>query len=224
MKCKDKKIKEMLPAYLEEGLEPDEKLRVKRHLKACEDCRAELALLGMMAKEPVPDPGGAFWQAMPERVFRSVQEEKKTRKGSIFSARPDSPFLSRWAWATAAAGLAAVVSWFLVRPAPIRDIASPDLAGNGISFEDIISLEPISVAELSSIELDAATLWAQNELAPVREAVTQDAPGDAPKDVYEDLMELSREELDRVYEMLKKREREMKEKRRKKTEKEKDLG
>ena len=224
MKCNNKYIKEMLPAYLEEGLEPDEKLRMKSHLKACEDCRAELALLRMMAEEPVPDPGGAFWQTMPERVFRSVQEEKKRRKGSILSARPDSPFLSRWAWATAAVGLAAVVSWLLVRPAPIRNIVSPELPANGISFEDIVSLEPISVAELSSTELNAATQWAQNELAPMREAVTQDAPGDAPKDVYEDLMELSREELDRVYEMLKTREREMKEKHRKKTEKEKDLG
>ena len=224
MKCNNKYIKEMLPAYLEEGLEPDEKLRMKSHLKACEDCRAELALLRMMAEEPVPDPGGAFWQTMPERVFRSVQQEKKRGKRSILSALPGRPFLRRWAWATAAVGLAAVVSWLLVRPAPIGDIARPDLPENGISFEDIVPLEPVSVAGLSSTELNAATQWAQNELAPMSEAVAQDAPGNTPKDVYEDLMELSPEELDRVYEMLKTREREMKEKHRKKTEKEKDLG
>lgn len=223
MPCRNKNIKALLPAFLEQALDEGDQKIVQDHLAACEDCRAELTLLRVMADEPVPDPGGAFWQTMPERVFRAVQEENAKQKQSALSSQRGRPFFLRWAWATAAVGLLATVSWFLVRPAPM-DVARTGLPDTEAEWGDIVPAEPVSVAELSPAELSAATQWAQNGLAPLRDAVTQDAPEAAPKDLYEDLMELSPQELDRVYEMLKKEEQDARERLRKKTVKEKALG
>lgn len=223
MTCKNKDIKELLPAYLEQGLDQDARGSVENHLETCEDCRAELSLLRMMAEDPVPDPGEAFWRTMPERVFRALQAEKKKEKRSLLSALWNRPMLPRWAWTTAVVGLAAVVSWLLVRPAPL-DIGGPVLPANGTAFEDAVPAEPLNITELSMTELDAATTWAQNEFAPIGDAVSQDAPEAAPKNIYEDLMELSPQELDRVLDMLKKKEQDVREKLRKKTVKEKNLG
>ena len=84
------------------------------------------------------------------------------------------------------------------------DIGGPVLPANGTAFEDVVPAEPLNVTELSTTELDAATTWAQNAFVPIGDAVSQDAPETTPKNIYEDLMELSPQELDRVYEMLKK--------------------
>jgi predicted anti-sigma-YlaC factor YlaD len=223
MTCINKDIKELLPSYLEQGIDPDARGRVEKHLETCEDCRAELSLLRMMAEGPVPDPGEAFWRIMPERVFRAVQEEKKKEKRSVLSALWNGPVLPRWARATAVVGLTAVVSWLLVRPAPM-DVGGPVLPANGTAFEDVVPAEPLNITELSTTELDAATAWAQNEFIPIGDAVSQDAPETTPKNIYEDLMELSPQELDRVLDMLKKKEHEAREKLHKKTVKKKDLG
>lgn len=223
MMCKVKNIKELMPAYLEQGLDQDARGRVEKHLETCEDCRAELSLLRMMAEDPVPDPGEVFWRTMPERVFRAVQEEKRERKRSVLSALWNRPILPRRAWATAVVGLVAVVSWLLVRPVPM-DIGGPVLPANGTAFEDVVPAEPLNITELSTTELDAATTWAQNEFVPIGDAVSRDAPETTPKSIYEDLMELSPQELDRVYEMLKKKEQDAREKLHKKTVRKKDLG
>lgn len=225
MHCNDNNIKMLLPAYLEEALDQGDLKLVKDHLAACEDCRAELTLLRQMVEKPVPDPGGAFWQTMPERVFRAVQEEKKKQEQSAASWPWSRMLPPRWAWTTATIGLVAAVSWFLVRPAEQRtDIARPGVAGNAAPYDDPLQTEPISVAELSTVELGAATHWAQNELVPMREAVTQDAPEDTQKDFNDDLMELSPRDLDRVLELLNKKEQDARERLRKKTAKEKDVG
>ena len=59
--CNDTNIQELLPAYLEKALEPVSRIRVERHLASCEDCRAELALLSLIADDPVPAPDEVFW-------------------------------------------------------------------------------------------------------------------------------------------------------------------
>lgn len=223
MPCTSNDIKILLPAYLEQALDQHDRKLIEDHLAGCDDCRAELALLRMMAEEPVPDPGGAFWHTMPERVFRAVQEEKAKRKASAFFSPRIRSFLPRWAWATAVVGLVAAASWFMLRPAP-RDIAGTVPPGEGTAYEDLLPSEPMSVAELSPTELGAATQWAQNELAPMRDAVTQDAPEQRPKEYYEDLLELSPQEMDRLLEMLKEKERDARERLRRKQMKDKDLG
>lgn len=208
--CNDITIKELLPAYLEKGLGHAEKLRVDQHIASCEDCRAELSLLRMMANEPVPDPGEAFWTAMPGRIYRDVrrQEQKSIKHWglSIFTGRLPAP---GWAWATAAISIVAVLSWFMVRPASVDIARTIAPHNNEAPFEDIIPVETVDVAELSSSEIEAATQWAQNEFAPIQETISKDASENTERDFSEDLTQLSPRELDRLYEMLKKKEQDI---------------
>jgi hypothetical protein len=111
----------------------------------------------------------------------------------------------------------------MLRPVP-REIAGTVPPGGETAYEDPLAAEPVSVAELSPAELGAATQWAQNELAPMRDAVTQDPPEQRPKEYYEDLMELNPQEMDRLLEMLKEKEQDARERLRKKRMKDKDLG
>jgi hypothetical protein len=220
MKCTDKTIKEMLPAYREQGLDQPEQTLVKDHLASCDDCRDELSLLHMMAEEAVPDPGEAVWAAMPGRIYREVQRQKTENTSSPLARFLDRMTLPRWAWASATIGTVLVVSWLMLRPVPV-DLArttAPDKETTLEYLEDMAPSEPMDVAKFSSTELAAATQWARNAFAPIREEVSEDAPENSEQDLSEDLSELSPLELERVYEMLKKKEQELRENQRNKTE------
>ena len=221
--CNDTNIQELLPAYLEKTLDPADSIRVEHHLASCEDCRAELALLSMIADDPVPVQDEAFWTRMPERVYWEVQAGKQQGKkrfapSDIFGWM----FIPRFAWATAAVIVIAAISWFMVRSTPV-DVARTSRPATGTAIEDSAA-DPVNLAELSSEEFDAAAQWAQNEFAPIEEAITSDTQERATRDLSEELSELTDRELDRVSEMLNKKEQDAREKLRKKPGNVKRLG
>jgi len=221
--CNDTNIQELLPAYLEKTLDPATCTRIEHHLASCEDCRAELALLGMLADDPVPVPDEAFWTGMPERIYREIQTGKQQKKKQFaLSDFLGWTFMPRFAWATAAVLVIIAVSWFTVRSIP-EDVARMTWPATGTETEENAA-EPVNLAELSSEEFDAATQWAQNELAPLGEAITNDAQEHTSRDLSEDLSELSSRELDRIYEMLNKKEQDAREKLKKKLVSEKRMG
>lgn len=222
--CTDRDIKDLLPAYLEEGLDQEEKLRVEGHLSTCEDCRSELSLLRMMAGEPVPDPGDAFWAGMPARVRRAVQKEQSGKSRFDPARIIEWMVLPRWAVAAAAVSLVAIASWLLVRQ-PAREIARTDVPLEQEMLADTgVSSPSINMEELSSTEFAAATQWAQNEYTPIHDAITEDASDNTEQDISDELYNLSPRELDRVFEMLKQKEQDAREKMRKKDKKNNDLG
>lgn len=222
MQCTDKTIKELLPAYLEEGFDRTEKRKIESHLESCEDCRIELSLLRMISKESVPDPGEAFWADMPDRIYREVRRRKEKESFALRDLL-DGVLIRRWVWATAAACTVAIISWFLVRPAPV-DIARTVIGENRTAYDHTVPVEPVNPAELSSAELDAATHWARNEFAPINKAVEEERmENNNERDISEDLSDLTPRELDRVLEMLNKKEQELRNKFKKKTE-EKRIG
>jgi len=221
--CDDNTIQEILPAYLEKTLDPADSTRVEQHLATCEDCRTELALLSVIADDPVPMQDEAFWAGMPDRIYREIQVNKQQKKKRF--VLPDLlgwTFMPRLAWATAAVIVLAAISWFMVRSAPM-DLARTTPPAAGTAIEDSVA-EPVNLAELSSKEFDAAAQWAQNEFAPIEQAITNDSPERTTRDLSEDISELSARELDRVYEMLKKKDQDAQEKLKKKHGNEKRLG
>lgn len=221
--CNDTDIQEILPAYLEKTLEHASSIRVEQHLASCEDCRAELALLGVMAEGPVPDPGESFWAGMPDRIYREIQINKRQEKKRF--ALPDIPAwisMPRWAWATAAVAVIAAVSWFMVRPAPV-DIARTTQPAAGTAMEDSAG-EPVDLSELSPEEFNAALQWAQNEFTPIEEAIMDDTQEHTSGDLSEELSGLTDRELDHVYDMLNKKEQERQTTLRKMTGKIESLG
>lgn len=218
MTCKNNDIKELLPAYLESALDEPEKQRVREHIETCGDCRRELSLLERMAQEPVPDPGEAFWHAMPAKIEREVrlhQEREQGRLGGFLSGI----LMTRWAWATAAATVLALGSWFLLRPVPL-EMAGRSGPGNTAALEEVLPDERVNLSEASSTELAAATQWAQNQLAPIGEAIHEDIENTG-RSVSEDLSNLSPDELERVYQLLQKKEQDLKNRRQKSK---KDIG
>lgn len=221
--CTDKNIQELLPEYLEKSLDPARSISVEQHLAACADCRAELALLSALADDPVPMQDEAFWVEMPDRIYREIQINKQQgKKRFALSDLTGWMFMPRLAWATAAVIVIAAVSWFMVRSAPM-DLARATRPATETTMEDSIA-EPVNLAELSSREFDAAAQWAQNEFVPIEQAITNDSPERTTRDLSEDISELSARELDRVYEMLKKKEQDAQEKLKKKHGSEKRLG
>lgn len=163
--CTNKDIKDLLPAYQELGEELPEGKQVGKHLEICGDCRRELALLRTLAEEPVPDPGEAFWAAMPDRVFREINRHKTEQPRSSLATVFRLPLLPRWAWAcTALAGLAAA-GLILFQPVRVDMTAQVPAAGTTLYDEYTLSDEPVDFSGLKREELDSVATWANRELS-----------------------------------------------------------
>ncbi len=213
--CEDLSIKELLPFYQKNMLEPLERDQIDRHLVACEDCRTELQVLTLMADEAVPDPGDAFWATMPGRVRRGIQAERNAQPTSILERLRGFAAPGRLAWTSAAIAVLALVTWHLYRPAFVG-ILDPSFSNNGVTIVADAPVELLNVAELTQTELTAVSQWAQNAIDPIHEQVGAYVQETDDRSISEDLSSLSARELDRLYELLKKKEQETREKSQKK--------
>lgn len=73
MRFSHEDIKERLPEYLREGFVPDE---VNAHLEACSECSEEISLLRALKGDLVPEPGGMFFETLPQKVRVSLKRKK----------------------------------------------------------------------------------------------------------------------------------------------------
>jgi hypothetical protein len=212
MKCIDETIKDSLPAYQQKMLDQAEQERVRKHLEGCEDCRTELSLLRMMSEEPVPDPGGAFWATMPDRVFRGVTEAKNAKRGPFdLSWLWRRLLLPRWAWAAAAVGIVLMVSWLALRTpqkAPEPSLSQSTDFSEEIMFAVSPDSDTIQLSELDQQELNAMDDWTGKELASIAEDVGQAEVTTAEMDISEELAELNAAEMERLSTMLTERQEE----------------
>ncbi len=195
MTCMNKDIQELLPAYREQALDRKEQENVEQHLSVCGDCRTELELLRVLASNPVPDPGEAFWAALPGRVYREVQERQKRPRGLMGVL--GNLIQPSWAWATAAVVMTVASAWLLTRPAPmhIADIASPD---NGSPYEEMLVADSIDVEDLSNADLESIDAWATRELASLREGVADMLTNGSDLSIDDRLAELNTQELEQL--------------------------
>jgi anti-sigma factor RsiW len=167
MSCRRNDIKSLLPAYLTDQLDQSERKTVDAHCAACDDCAGELHLIRILAAEPVPDPGEAFWEALPNRVYRDVQRreaDRPTRSSTFFA----SLFLHRRAAAAAVAVMVITGSLFLLplaRKGPPADRGGDTLLSegpaadadvlSGLGQEDIAKLESWASEELVALQASA---------------------------------------------------------------------
>ncbi len=197
MSCRDKNIKDLLPAYLDQILEQQEMLRIEQHLNSCADCREEVALLRALSGYEIPDPGEAFWAAMPTRVYRGVQEEK-TRKRTFDPARLWGLLATyRLAAAAATIGVVLILAWFTVR----QHVKQQDVAlSERYEFSDeILTSDDASVGRLDSEELETASTWASAQLTPLSDELARSPVSSFfDADVNEELSELNTEEIEQV--------------------------
>ncbi len=209
MKCTNKKIKELLPAYLEQCLDRAEAIRTEAHLKTCEDCRTELVLLRAMVDEPVPDPGKAFWAQMPARIYREVQKRKsleRERRWPGLSGIAERMLLPRWAWAVAAVMVLAVTSWFVMQPGG-RDgggVARKTVPADEAPYEYAGSDDIAALSGLDMNELDNVGTWANREIASLGNEIGYVTLNGGENYLDEELSELGRREIERLSLMLEK--------------------
>jgi len=201
MTCKNNEIQALLPAHLEHSLDGESQSRVELHMAACEDCRAELALLQMMSEEPVPDQGEAFWAAMPGKIFREVQAQKQRNTSRWLPFGSERFIVPRWAWAAAAVFLVASVVLLLDRPAPL-DSARTTLPENGSSYADLLPAEPFDMAELNDVEIDSVDIWATEELALLREEIVEIFRTSTDISIDDRLADMNSQELEQLSKML----------------------
>jgi len=199
--CANKDIQELLPAYREQALVPEDHARVERHLTDCVDCRAELEILNILAAEPVPDPGEAFWAALPGKVHRQVRKERERTRPWWDLRVPVSISLPRWAWAATAVLLMAAVSWLTVRPAPVRT-ARVTTPVRGDLRTALNTADVLEFADLSDMEVDAVDLWATEELALLQDDLLDVMRNSADLGLDERLAELTVEELETLSRMI----------------------
>ena len=204
MLCKNNSIKELLPAYVADALEEADRARVREHLVSCSDCAQEAALFQMMADEPVPDPGEAFWAGMPGRVYRAVQQKETRRPRLNFLDLLQRLALPRWAWAAAAMGLVLTVSVLIMHQAPQDTTAPEEYAVEDVFHNDpVLRHTSVTLAEMTSPELDAVDAWAATELSSLANEDGVNAANIFDTDINEELAELNAHEVDRLSKMLK---------------------
>lgn len=204
--CNDKTIKEMLPAYREQALDRTENLIIENHLASCEDCRIELSHLRIMAEETVPDPGEAFWAAMPGRVYQAVQKQKAEQKTFDLARLLDRMALPRWAWAAASVTTVLLLSWLIIRPVQKKPEMAPSQAFEFV--EESIPSEPVNMNELDNKALGAIDIWAGTELASIAQESEQVIGNSQDSDVYEELVELNAQQAEQLMKMIDQRKKE----------------
>jgi hypothetical protein len=92
--------------------------QVEKHLETCADCRLEIKLLRTLTAEPVPDPGEAFWAAMPERIYRNVQKMQEKKRLIDISSLWNRMLFRDGHGASRLSGLVLMVTLLIVKPSP----------------------------------------------------------------------------------------------------------
>jgi hypothetical protein len=197
MACKNSNIRELFPAHLERKLDQAAQRSVEQHLASCDDCRAELEILRMLAAEAVPDPGEAFWAAMPGKVYREVREQRQQGSSWRLPGFWERFLLPRWVVSAAVVLLVASVAWFFTPPAPLKiaETGSPD---SGASYDDMLDPGPIELAELGDPELESLDAWASGELVALMGEATDVLTNGQDLSLDDTLAELNTQELEQL--------------------------
>jgi hypothetical protein len=205
--CSNTDIKEMLPAYLEQRLEEDLASQVEKHLETCADCRVEIKLLHTLTAEPVPDPGEAFWAAMPERIYRNVQKTQEKKRFIDISTFWNRLLFPRWAWSITAVVLVLMVTLLIVKPFP-KEFSRITPNGDDAVYDESAIMDTPGLTEFSQTELADVSDWANNELASLGNEIVDVFISAPERDIHEDLSDLNRQEIERLSRRLEELEQE----------------
>jgi Putative zinc-finger len=203
--CDEKDIKELIPAYREQGLDKHDQERVRIHLESCDDCRADLALLRLMQEESVPDPGERYWDEMPGRIFRAVQERKERKWSFRLPWLTDRFLMPRWVLAASTVGLALAIGWFAVQTHQTQQKGPSMTESQGYeTVPEIMVSDAVPLSDLDRDQLDTIAAWAGSELASIARE-TSAAPvmvNTTDADIDEELTDLDTKAAERLSTML----------------------
>jgi len=196
--CTNEHIKELLPAYLAQELAPTDLRAVEKHIEACPDCSAELDLLRIVANEAVPDPEEAFWNTMPDRVYRAVKQEAMDRP-HVDLSRLLRGFQPRWVFAAATICVLLVVSLSIFYMVQLE----PDTMTSQIDpYADEALSSSMTIAALNQDEIISIDTWAGSELFSIAQEAEPVMAGDQDTNLYEELAVLNGGEIDKLSRMI----------------------
>jgi len=168
MKLNHEDIREKLPDFIKSGLIPDE---VKAHLDICKECGHEFSILKALTEVPLPEPGGMFFETLPQKVRASLKEEKKG-------------ILSRLVPAFALIALVVLAGYIYQMRTPVLD--------EGFSFIDPLApvafdLNSLSEEDLTLIDepLEGEEIYLADEIPFLSELAYLSS--DEMEDLYEEL-------------------------------------
>lgn len=205
MECRDIKIKELLPEHAAGKLRGDALDRVERHLGSCADCRGEMDLLRMLAAEPVPEPGPAFWEGFPGKVYREVQKEKAVGKRRWYPFRLlDIVVFPGWAPVAALLSvvtIAAVLAWYGSRHFG-ETPRTETLSQNEYLFEEPEAPLHEYLSGLDEDGLREVDSWSERELVAVAGEIEDAGLNGSRGDYSGEISRMNEEELRRFSSML----------------------
>jgi hypothetical protein len=153
-----------------------------------------------MIEDTVPDPGDAFWNQMPGRVYRAIQQEQARKKRFDLSWLLGSISLPRWVLTAATAGLVLTIAWFAFQ---FPQTAIPTLLTHVSEFaEDHTATGPMLLSELNQEELDSVALWAGKEFDAISREIAPVMAGASETDIYDELADLNSREAEQFAAML----------------------
>lgn len=172
MSCEQ--IAELLPDYLQESLNPEQRKLVEGHLQTCSQCREEIALWQKLALLPEEQPGPELhsrFRAMLETFQEGLQERQPVTKDK--SGFLSSLFGGGW-MRMPAAGLAWAILLLVVGFVAGRSVSpsnppqDPQLAKMQSELTDMRRLVTISLLQQQSASerlqaIAQATAWSMSE-------------------------------------------------------------
>jgi hypothetical protein len=224
MNCRE--VQDQLIEFYEDQLHGRDAEHVRDHLETCPLCREELrsiekVIVGLKSQR-VPDPVEAFWRGFPKRVREALYEGGRPIRDPVL-LRVWEVFYRTARWLTFSKPLGAAVSaaamilviagllffkagWFRTGP---RGIGEEIVEVYSDGMEVLVSpFAHGSLEEFSLYQLDDISKGLMGWLNGMGSAVEEALKGDRfvqDQDVFAQLEELSSEELDFVYDILKTR-------------------
>lgn len=215
MRCRS--IQRLLPDYIGAELSDQKRQEVEGHLKACPDCRAALGQLQQvwdgLAEGPPPQKDEQFWGELTRSVMQEI------RRKPPMPAKERRPFsLPGWrVLVPAAIAIAVIVGVIALRGGLWRSEekspwiaqdeqealieAAPDLSYGPLATEeeDLLGGE-MTLQEASLVAEALGASFPLAETAEITDVLTQ--LDNNEQDLYDELEDLTREELDALYQLL----------------------
>ncbi len=117
-----------------------EKEQVRAHLEACDACREHYEFLKALPdaarRTSLPEPPGAYWEALPRKVMVRIDQEQSTEKHSAWLPGWFAPAQLRWLAVVAAGLMALVLSYEVMLVQPAQSPEAEQASSTAVVSED----------------------------------------------------------------------------------------
>jgi hypothetical protein len=196
MKCERTDIRELLTERPDDPQARELSPEIELHLVTCAECRADAELLRMLQTEPVPDPGPAFWDALPNRIHRAVRAEQQAGKRKFPLAYLLGLLRSPLVAAAVAASLVLVTASVVIMTTGNKPVISrvEGVPGTIITAD---ADEAMPLSEMDQTDLDAVRTWTGAQYTAMGREFFAPAALVSETDLNEELADLQGSEIDR---------------------------